>query len=117
MAGRIYVSRLSGASRTDSTTNARTTLVIRSEHDPQSYYYLARLDVNEEEDNNRSLKIEQKASGFTETTRVIPAGRWHVEYDASEKTPGVWHITPRRDLQPGEYGVVVPGGLLYESND
>jgi len=96
------------------TTNRRPVLVIHSEHDPKGYYYLAMLDVNDEDDNNRSLKIEQKVSGFTETTRVIPAGRWHVEYDATEKTAGVWQITPKRDLQPGEYGVVVPGGILYE---
>jgi hypothetical protein len=94
--------------------NVRPTLLVRSEHDPKSYYYLARLDVNDEEDNNRSLKIEQKASSFSATTRVVPAGRWHVEYDASETAPGTWSITPTRDLQPGEYGVVVPGGILYE---
>ena len=96
------------------TTEVRPTLIVRSEHDPKSYYYLARLDVNDEEDNNRSLKIEQKASGFSATTRVVPAGRWHVEYDASESSPGTWNITPRVDLSPGEYGVVVPGGILYE---
>lgn len=94
--------------------NGRPTLIVRSPHDPTGYYYLARLDINDEEDNNRSLKIEQKASGFTSTTRVVPAGRWHVEYDASETEQGVWHITPRRDLGPGEYGVVVPGGVLFE---
>lgn len=94
--------------------NARPTLVIRSEHDPKGYYYLGMLDVNHEEDNNRSLKIEQKASGFSATTRVIPAGRWYIEYESSEKTPGIWYITPKRDLSPGEYGVVVPGGVLYE---
>lgn len=96
------------------TTHRRPMLVIRSEHDPKSYYYLAKLDVNDDEDNNRSLKIEQKASGFTATTRVVPAGRWYVEYDASERSAGVWEIIPKRDLQPGEYGVVVPGGILYE---
>jgi hypothetical protein len=94
--------------------NPRPTLYVRSSHDPKSYYYLARLDVNDEEDNNRSLKIEQKASGFTATTRVVPAGRWHVEYEASETAPGIWSITPTRDLTAGEYGVVVPGGILYE---
>lgn len=96
------------------TTNLRPTLVVRSEHDPRSYYYLGKLDVNDDEDNNRSLKIEQKMSGFSETTRVVPAGRWYVDYDASERTPAVWLITPKRDLQPGEYGVVAPGGTLYE---
>jgi hypothetical protein len=96
------------------TRNARPVLVIRSEHDPKGYYYLGKLDANDEEDNNRSLKIEQKGSGFTETTRVIPAGRWYVDYESSEKTPGIWYITPKSDLQPGEYGVVVPGGILYE---
>ena len=94
--------------------NLRPTLLVQSEHDPRSYYYLARLDVNDEEDNNRSLKIEQKASGFSATTRVVPAGRWHVEYEATERERGVWSITPTRDLQPGEYGVVVPGGILFE---
>jgi hypothetical protein len=95
-------------------TNIRPTLIIRSEHDPKGYYYLGRLDVNDEDDNNRSLKIEQKAGAFSATARIVPAGRWHVEYDASEASPGVWQITPNRDLQPGEYGVVVPGGILYE---
>lgn len=94
--------------------SSRPTLLVQSEHDPKSYYYLAKLDINDEEDNNRSLKIEQKASGFSATTRVVPAGRWHVEYDASEVSRGVWSITPRTDLTPGEYGVVVPGGILYE---
>ena len=94
--------------------SARPALVIRSEHDPKGYYYLGMLDVNKEEDNNRSLKIEQKVSGFSATTRVIPAGRWYVEYESSEKTPGIWYITPKHDLHPGEYGVVVPGGVLYE---
>lgn len=103
-----------GRSARTRTQNLRPTLLVRSEHDPKGYYYLAKLDVNDEEDNNRSLKIEQKASGFSATTRVVPAGRWHVEYTASETTPGVWSITPTRDLQPGEYGVVVPGGILYE---
>ncbi len=96
------------------TRDTRPKLLLRSEHDPKSYYYLARLDVNDEEDNNRSLKIEQKVSGFTATTRVVPAGRWHVEYEASETAPGVWQITPTSDLTAGEYGVVVPGGILYE---
>ena len=96
------------------TRETRPTLIIRSEHDPKSYYYLAKLDVNDDDDNNRSLKIEQKVNGFTETTRVVPAGRWYVEYDAVEKSAGVWHITPQQQLQAGEYGVVVPGGLLYE---
>jgi hypothetical protein len=96
------------------TTNVRPTLIIRSEHDPSGYYYLGRLDVNDEEDNNRSLKIEQKEGAFSATTRVVPAGRWHVDYDATEPSPGIWHVVPRRDLTPGEYGIVVPGGVLYE---
>lgn len=96
------------------TTNIRPTLIIRSEHDPSGYYYLAKLDVNGQEDNNRSLKIEQKVGAFSATTRIVPAGRWHVEYDATEATPGIWHVIPRQELKAGEYGVVVPGGVLYE---
>jgi hypothetical protein len=95
------------------TSETRPALLVRSSHDPTAYYYIGKLDANQN-DNNRSLKIEQKASGFSATTRVIPAGHWQVEYDASEASPGVWRIVPKRDLQPGEYGVVIPGGTLYE---
>lgn len=95
-------------------TERRPTLVVQSAHDPTGYYHLAKLDVNDEEENNRSLKIEQKGSAFTATTRVVPAGRWHLQYEASEASAGTWHIIPRQDLAPGEYGVVVPGGILYE---
>jgi hypothetical protein len=95
------------------TSETRPALLVRSSHDPTAYYYIGKLDANHD-DNNRSLKIEQKASGFSATTRVIPAGHWQVEYDASEASQGVWRIVPKRDLQPGEYGVVIPGGTLYE---
>lgn len=96
------------------TKNVRPVLVIRTEHDPTNYYYLCQLDVNDQEDNNRSLKIALDADAFSATARIIPAGRWHVKYTVSEPNPGVRHITPARDLKPGEYGVVVPGGILYE---
>ena len=94
--------------------NPRPVVVIRTEHNPTNYYYLAKLDVNNKDDNNRSLKIEQDEDGFSATARIVPAGRWHVECEVSEQTPGVWHVSPKRDLKPGEYGVVVPGGILYE---
>lgn len=92
----------------------RPVVVIRTEHDPTSYYYLARLDVNGKEDNNRSLKIELDEDAFSASARIIPAGRWYVDCDVTEHNPGVWHVSPKRDLKPGEYGVVVPGGILYE---
>lgn len=95
------------------TTDDRPTLLVRSAHDPTNYYYLGKLDANED-DNNRSLKIEQKGRAFTATTRVVPAGNWIVEYSATEASPGVWKVVPNESLQPGEYGIVIPGGILYE---
>ena len=103
-----------GLSARTRTKDARPVLVIRTEHDPTNYYYLAKLDVNSKEKNNRSLKIEQDEDSFSATARIVPAGRWHMEYTVSEPKPGKWHVTPTRDLMPGEYGVVVPGGVLYE---
>lgn len=95
------------------THDARPTLTLRSSHDPTSYFYLVKLDENED-DNNRSLKITQKGKAFTGTTRVVPAENWAMEYAASESAQGTWQIVPNEDLQPGEYGVVIPGGILYE---
>lgn len=95
------------------TTNHLPAIVVRAAHDPNSYYFIGKLDVNERE-NNRSLKIEQKVGAFNASTRIVPAAHWYVKYDASETTAGTWRLTPRSQLEPGEYGIVAPGGVLFE---
>lgn len=95
------------------TTNRRPTIIVHASHDPSNYYFIGKLDANER-DNNRSLKIEQKARAFNASARIVPASHWQVEYVASETTPGIWHVTPRSPLEPGEYGIVTPGAVLYE---
>lgn len=95
------------------TTNRLPLVIVRSPHDPTSYYFIGKLDANGRE-NNRSLKIEQKVGAFNASARIVPASHWQVAYDASETTPGTWRLTPRSQLEPGEYGIVAPGGLLFE---
>jgi hypothetical protein len=95
------------------TTNRLPTIIIRASHDPSSYYFIGKLDVNDRE-NNRSLKIEQKVGAFNASARIVPASHWQVSYDARETTPGTWRLTPRGQLEAGEYGIVAPGGVLFE---
>ncbi|HEY2092968.1 MAG TPA: hypothetical protein VGJ81_13865 [Thermoanaerobaculia bacterium] len=95
------------------TTNRLPIVFVRSPHDPSSYFFIGKLDVNGRK-NNRSLKIEQKVGAFNASARVVPASHWQVAYDASETTPGTWRLTPRSQLDPGEYGIVAPGGVLFE---
>lgn len=95
------------------TRSARPVLLIKSQYDPTNFYYLGKLDANDGE-NSRSLKIDKKGGVFSETSRVIPAPRWHRKYEASEVSSGTWQITPKEDLEAGEYGIVVEGGILYD---
>jgi hypothetical protein len=95
------------------THNTKPAIAIKAQYDPTGYYYLGKLDSNDDE-NNRSLKIDHKGGVFSSTARVVPAGRWYAEYDANEISPGMWRIVPKRDLKRGEYGIVVEGGILYE---
>lgn len=95
------------------TQTPRPVILVRSQYNPTGYYYLGKLDSNDD-DNNRSLKIEHKGGAFSATARVVPASRWYADYDAKESTPGVWQLTPTKDLKQGEHGIVVEGGILYD---
>lgn len=95
------------------TRSTRPTIQIKSQYDPTNFYYLAKLDSNDGE-NTRSLKIDKKGGVFSETSRVVPASRWYAAFQATETSPGTWQVIPKRDLQAGEYGITVEGGVLYD---
>jgi hypothetical protein len=51
------------------------------------------------------LKIKNKRSAFTAGAGVRPDEDWVVAYSASEEEKGIWKMTPKIDLEPGEYGL------------
>ncbi len=71
-------------------------------------YFLIKLDVDQD-DSVRSLKISSAKSGLKAMfgkTRALtaPDPDWTIPFDSVEESPGIWRVTARTDLAPGEYG-------------
>jgi hypothetical protein len=77
-------------------------------------YFITKLDVDED-DGIRSLKISSAKAGlkgvFGNTRGMIaPDPDWTLPFDSVEESPGIWRVTPKKDLNPGEYGWYVDLG-------
>lgn len=77
-------------------------------------YFIAKLDVDQD-DGVRSLKISSAKAGlkgmFGNTRGIIaPDPDWTLPFDSVEESPGIWRVTPKNDLNPGEYGWYVDLG-------
>jgi len=71
-------------------------------------YFLAKLDVDQD-DGVRSLKISSAKAGLKGmfgNTRALtaPDPEWTIPFDSVEESPGIWRVTAKADLAPGEYG-------------
>jgi hypothetical protein len=77
-------------------------------------YFLAKLDPDDD-DGVRSLKISSvgnrfKAAFGSDRGVMAPDPDWTVPFDAVEESPGLWRVTVKKDLPPGEYGWYVNFG-------
>jgi hypothetical protein len=71
-------------------------------------YFLAKLDVDQD-DGVRSLKISSAKAGLKGmfgNTRALtaPDPEWTIPFESVEESPGIWRVTAKTDLAPGEYG-------------
>ncbi len=71
-------------------------------------YFIGKLDVDSR-NKVRSLKISSGRQGlkaaFGSTVGFLsPDPDWTVPFDAVEESPGLWRVTPKTNLEPGEYG-------------
>ena len=105
-----------GVASKSRTTDRRPELLATLAFDPHdvqesSYSFLVKLDPSKRGDI-RSLKVGKGMMGGARPN-AIPDRDWTVDYNAVQDSPGFWRITPKRDLEPGEYGLY-SGGLLYD---
>jgi|ERR1700733_8517045 len=98
------------------TSDHRPSFLVHLDNDPHdkqesSLSFLVKLDSSNRSDQ-RSLKIGQafRAQG---SGAAAPDNDWTLPYDANQESPGVWRITAKADLAPGEYGLLV-GWLLFD---
>jgi hypothetical protein len=100
-----------GTAATVRTHDTRPSFTVYSTINPKGSIYIASLDVNNG-DQNRSLKMGN--SGFGSIKNVgAPDKDNQIPYEAVQIDNGnQWRLTPTKDLEPGEYGVL--HGSLYD---
>lgn len=90
-------------------TDRRPTIVVRSNKSPRGRIFLVKCESNKK-DNDRSVKVG-KARVFSQKSWSTPDSDWTVDFDTKEISDTTWEITPKKDLKPGEYGVLFRGGF------
>lgn len=77
-------------------------------------YFIGKLDVDSR-NKVRSLKISSgrqllKGAFGSTVGFMSPDPDWTVPFDAVEESPGLWRVTPKANMEPGEYGWYVDMG-------
>lgn len=90
-------------------TDQRPTLIVRSIKSPRGRIFLVKCKSNPK-DNNRSVKVGRSGM-FSQKSWSTPDMDWVAEFDTKELPDNTWEITPKRDLEAGEYGVLFKGGF------
>jgi hypothetical protein len=89
------------------TTDHKPSVLIAYDKDPRKTYWIVKLEQDKDaEDMNRSLDVDSPGM-WGGTISSAPDDDANVPYDAAEEKPGLWRLTPRKELKPGEYGVYV----------
>lgn len=78
-------------------------LVRRSSAPEVGRYFFAKLDSDRTKEV-RSLKLGKFIRRKGPGGRFAPDGDWVIPFDISEESSGVWRVTAKTDLEPGEYG-------------
>jgi hypothetical protein len=95
------------------THESRPALLLKSEQDPRSRYFIVRLDVNQKS-GDRSLKMG-KGGAFSFKATTTPDSDWTFPFDSERLSPDSWKLTLKAALKPGEYGVyAAQNAELYE---
>jgi hypothetical protein len=92
------------------THDRRPLLLVKSPIDLRgNRFFLTKLDVDTR-NVVRSLKISSARSMLKWSFKgnanelAAPDEDWTVPFDAVEESPGIWRVTPKGALEPGEYG-------------
>lgn len=83
-------------------TDPRPVFTVAMEQTPKHRLFLAKCRANKG-DRNRSVKMG-RAGVFTYKGLSAPDEDWTIPFEAAEIKPGLWKLTPVKDLAPGEYG-------------
>lgn len=91
------------------TKDRRPSITVATDRDKRSVWLVIVDQDKDPEDMNRSLDVESPGmwGGYMSSA---PDGDTMIKCDIQEDKPGVWRLTPLKDLKPGEYGIYVGKG-------
>jgi hypothetical protein len=93
------------------TKDRRPSILVATNANPVGRFYVVRLN-QDEDDNDRSLDLLSPGV-WGGRMGDEPEGDAQIEYDAKEERPGLWRLTPKKDLKAGEYGLYETTADLY----
>jgi hypothetical protein len=104
---KIY-SDIEGTQSPARTRQRQPVLLVRESDDPSKKYQLVKL-TPDESGNRRALKMMSGGklikAAFTGKVDYAPDVDWTIEFTSQQETTGIWRVSPRTDLEPGEYGL------------
>jgi len=99
----LIYSNFDGLKASVRTTDRQPSIRLHTARTPQGRYFLVTAEVDEG-DGVRSVKLGNM--GWWGAKRVnVPDKDNLVECEIVEKESGVWLMTPKKSLKPGEYGI------------
>jgi hypothetical protein len=99
----LIYSNFDGLKASVRTTDRQPSIRLHTARTPQGRYFLVTAEVDED-DGVRSVKLGNM--GWWGAKRVnVPDKDNLVECEIAEKESGVWLMTPKKSLKPGEYGI------------
>jgi hypothetical protein len=100
------------------TKDRRPAVTIAAGKDAAQTFWYVKLDQDKDkEDMNRSIDVESPGM-WGGSMSSAPDGDFRIKCDKVEEKPGLWRLTPIKDLKPGEYGVYIgkgeQSGIVYD---
>jgi hypothetical protein len=91
------------------TKDHRPSLSVTTDRDKKSVW-LVKVDQDKDKDDmDRSLDVESPGM-WGGVMSSAPDSDTVIKCDVQQESPGVWKLTPLKDLKPGEYGIYVGKG-------
>ncbi len=94
-------------------TDHKPSVTIATDKDPRKTFWFVKLDPDKEHGKvvQRSMDVESPGM-WGGVMSSAPDGDDRVACDEVEDKPGLWRLTPAKDLKPGEYGIYVGKGEM-----
>lgn len=97
---------------TTRTKDRRPSFLVSYDRDPSRTCWYVKLDQdNDKDEMNRSIDVESPGT-WGGVLSSAPDEDYLVKTTLVEEKPGLWRLTPTRDLRPGEYGLYIGKGEL-----